>query len=107
MQVAIQSRHGAPLLRALAPCVRALLGGGGSVTPGASRASGAPQQGAAAAFSTGTPQPPNAMALIKELREKSGAPISDVKVRPPRGRRAVGLRGSGKGARRRPPLRPP
>jgi hypothetical protein len=68
-------KQSASLLRLLAPAVRQALwnAGSGGCAPLAQHAA-APFSGAAA------PQPSNAMALIKELREKSGAPISDVKV---------------------------
>ena len=58
-----------------------MLQGGPELSPGVAaawRLPGAAQQ--CAGFS-GAAQPANAMALIKELRERSGAPISDVKVR--------------------------
>lgn len=88
MQVAKQqAQHAVPLLRLLAPAVRAAL-----LEPwsGGARGDSAQRANYAAAA-----QPANAMALIKELREKSGAPIGDVKVRAARGLRSYGPGGVG------------
>ncbi|KAI8473539.1 MAG: elongation factor TS-domain-containing protein [Monoraphidium minutum] len=83
MQVATQqARHVAPILRLLAPMARAALGGGGSSSTSSSGSGfgGAGQPSGAARPFAAAAQPANAMALIKELREKSGAPIGDVKA---------------------------
>ena len=85
-------KQAVPLLRAVAP---ALFGGrGGAVADAAATcaswraaASAAAvsqqhqqQRAAYASAAAASQAPPNAMALIKELRERSGAPISDVKA---------------------------
>jgi hypothetical protein len=81
MQVATQqARHAPYVLRLLAPVVLAATQGSSSQLASVANV----RDGARRAASSATAQPSNAMALIKELREKSGAPISDVKASSPR-----------------------
>jgi hypothetical protein len=69
----------APRLAAWSHAAAAAAAGG---APSCSSAAAAPAAAAAAALQRRAfAAPPNQMTLIRELREKSGAPISDVKAR--------------------------